>query len=178
MDRKQQAFTIGGAALSVAGFVAGVVVMLAPTGSAAVPAQRATPECTNAHLTATYRGGDAGMSHVYGRIVLRNTSEASCWIRGYGGLSYVGGGDGKQVGAAAERTSSATPRVVVEPGAKVRSAVSETSTGPYSAQQCQPTPVDGFRVYLPDETRSQFIAHETTGCANTSIHLLSHKAFR
>ena len=27
-------------------------------------------------------GGDAAMSHVYGRIVLRNTSDVSCWIRG------------------------------------------------------------------------------------------------
>jgi hypothetical protein len=175
MDRKQQAFTISAAVLAVAGFVAGVVVMLAPTGSAAA---LATPECTNAHLTASYKGGDAATSHVFGRIVLRNTSEQTCWIRGYGGLSYVGGGDGKQVGAAADRTASDKPKVVLAPGDKVRSAVVETSTGPYSKKECQPTPVDGFRVYLPDETRSQFIEHETTGCANPRIHLLSHKAYR
>lgn len=172
--RSTGAASMGAAAVAVAGFVAGGVVMLAPSSSAAP----GTPECTNAHLTASYRGGDAATSHVYGRIVLRNTSDATCWIRGYGGLSYVGGGNGAQVGAAAERTPSATPRVVLEPGEKVRSAVTETSVGPYSAKECRPTPVDGFRVFLPDETRSQFVSHPTQGCADPAVHLLSHRAYR
>jgi hypothetical protein len=167
----------GGVATMLAGAVAGGVMITASGGNAA-PGARATAECTNAEVTATYRGADAAMSHVYGRIVLRNTSDVSCWVRGYGGLSYVGGGDGKQVGAAADRTPSAKPKVVLAPGDEVRSAVVETSTGPYPKNQCRPTPVDGFRVYLPDQTASQFIEHETTGCANASIHLLSHKAYR
>jgi len=165
-----------GVATMVAAVAIGAVMMTAPRGDAAAGG-RATPECTNSELTATYQGNDAAMSHVYGRIVLRNTSETTCWIRGYGGLSYVGGGDGKQVGAAADRTPSNKPRVVLAPGDKVRSAVVETSTGPYPKKQCRPTPVDGFRVYLPDETRSQFIEHPTTGCANDEIHLLAHKAY-
>jgi uncharacterized protein DUF4232 len=166
-----------GVATVLAGSVAGAMMMLAPSGNAASGTRTATPECTNAEVTATYKGGDAAMSHVYGRIILRNTSETTCWVRGYGGLSYVGGGDGKQVGAAADRTPSNKPKVVLAPGDKVRSAVVETSTGPYSKKQCQPTPVDGFRVYIPDETRSQFIEHPTTGCANDEIHLLTHKAY-
>ena len=177
MERWMKAPFWSGVATVVAGAVAGGVMMTAPSGSAA-PGTRATPECTNAQVTASYQGGDAAMSHVYGRIVLRNTSATTCWIRGYGGLSYVGGGDGQQVGAAADRTPSTKPRVVLAPGDKVRSAVVETSTGPYPKSQCRPRPVDGFRVYLPDETRSQFIEHETTGCANPSIHLLAHKAYR
>ena len=129
-------------------------MMLAPSGTAATGAGApGDPECTKANLTATYKGGDAAMSHVYGRIVLRNTSDESCWVKGYGGLSYVGGGNGSQVGAAADRTPSATPKVVLAPGDKVRSAVAETSTGPYPKSECQPTKVDGFRVYVPDETQ-------------------------
>ena len=160
----------------VVALVLGGALVLTPGGAEA--SGRATPECTNANLTAKYRGGDASMSHVYGRIVLRNTSDRTCWVRGYGGLSYVGGGDGTQVGAPADRTPSPTPRVVLRPGQKVRSAVVETSYGPFPAHRCQPTPVDGFRVYLPDETRSQFIAHRTTGCANPVVHLLAHRAYR
>ena len=169
-----------GVATLVAGCVT-AVVMLAPSGSAAPgepTASRATPECTNANLTARYRGGDAAMSHVYGRIVLRNTSDRACWIRGYGGLSYVGGGNGTQVGAAADRTPSERPRVVLTPGDKVRSAVVETSYAPYPRKKCRPTKVDGFRVYVPDETRSQYVPHRTTGCANPAVHLLAHKAYR
>jgi hypothetical protein len=176
MERWMRVPFWSGVATMLAGSVAGGLMMMAPNVDAASGA-RATAECTNAQVTASYKGGDAAMSHVYGRIILRNTSDVSCWIRGYGGLSYVGGGNGKQVGAAADRTPSNKPRVVLAPGDKVRSAVVETSTGPYPKKQCQPTPVDGFRVYLPDETKSQFIEHETTGCANDSIHLLSHKAY-
>ena len=185
MERWMRVPFWSGVATVLAGTVAGGVMMLAPDGSAATmptadraPVQRSTPECTRSDLSATYKGGDAAMSHVYGRIVLRNTSDVSCWVRGYGGLSYVGGGNGKQVGAAADRTASSKPKVVLAPGDKVRSAVVETSTGPYPQNECKPTPVDGFRVYLPDETRSQFIEHQTTGCANDRIHLLSHKAYR
>jgi hypothetical protein len=166
-------------AVLVLATVMGLAVVLAMSVDAAHPATRGeVPQCTNDHLTASYRGGDAAMSHVYGRIVLRNTSDEACWVRGYGGLSYVGGGNGTQIGAAAERTPSKHPRTVLEPGDKVRSRVVETSAAPYPKKTCKPRAVDGFRVYVPDETRAQFVAHPTTGCANAEIHLLTHKAYR
>ena len=108
----------------------------------------------------------------------KNTSESTCWVQGYGGLSYVGHGDGTQIGAAADRTTGKRPKIVLAPGEKVRSRVVETSTGPYSKKECKPRKVDGFRVYVPDETRSQFIKHATTGCSNPDIHLLTHSAYR
>ncbi|WP_345520748.1 DUF4232 domain-containing protein [Nocardioides conyzicola] len=148
--------------------------LLTATGA---PAQAQPPTCTNAQLTASYRGGDAATSHRYGRIVLRNTSDQACTIHGYGGLSYVGGGDGTQVGAAATRTSSRVRTLLVRPGQRVVSAVVETSWGPY-AGRCRRAHVDGFRVYLPDETRAQFVPHPTTGCRNSRVHLLAHRAYR
>jgi hypothetical protein len=182
MERWMRVPLWSGLVTTAAASVLGGVLVMAPDGTAATAAPasaaRSVAECTKADLSATYRGGDAAMSHVYGRIVLRNTSTAPCWVKGYGGLSYVGGGNGTQVGAAADRTPSPTPRTVLQPGDKVRSAVVETSTGPYPRHQCRPTPVDGFRVYVPDETRSIYVPHPTTGCANASIHLLAHKAYR
>jgi hypothetical protein len=118
------------------------------------------------------------MSHRYGRIVLRNESDRSCSIRGYGGLSYVGGGDGTQIGAAADRTRSRVRTILVRPGQKVVSPVDATVAAPYPRHRCRPAHVDGFRVYLPDETRSQYVPHPTTGCRNHRIHLLAHKAYR
>lgn len=135
-------------------------------------------ECTNGDLTASYRGGDAGMSHVHGRIVLTNTSDHVCRTGGYGGLSYVGGGDGQQVGAAADRAAGTVRTFVLEPGGRLTSKVAETSTAPYPASKCRPRPVDGFRVYVPDSTTSQFVAHPTTGCANPAVHLLAHGPLR
>jgi hypothetical protein len=171
-----------GLATVVAGSVMGGVMMLAPSGTAATGQAEAprssTAECTKANLSAKYKGGDAATSHVYGQIVLRNTSEKTCYVKGYGGLSYVGKGNGTQIGAAADRTPSATPKTVLKPGDKVRSAIVETSFAPYPKKECRPTKVDGFRVYVPDETRSIFIEHPTTGCANPEVHLLQHKAYR
>lgn len=171
-----------GLATVVAGSVMGGVMMLAPSGTAATGQAEAprssTAECTKANLSAKYKGGDAATSHVYGQVVLRNTSEETCYVKGYGGLSYVGKGNGTQIGAAADRTPSATPKTVLKPGDKVRSAIVETSFAPYPKKECRPTKVDGFRVYVPDETRSIFIAHPTTGCANPKVHLLQHKAYR
>jgi len=164
-------------AVLVLAAVMGIGVVLAMSADAARSAT-APGQCTNDDLTARYRGGDAATSHVYGRIVLKNTSDTACWVRGYGGLSYVGHGDGTQIGAAADRTPSKKPKTVLQPGDKVRSRVVETSTGPYDKKECKPRQVDGFRVYVPDETHSQFIAHETTGCANPDIHLLAHTAYR
>jgi hypothetical protein len=181
MERWMRVPFWSGVATVVAGSAIGGVLMMAPSGTAAsgpAAGERGVAECTKADLSATYRGGDAGMSHVFGRIVLRNTSGTSCYVKGYGGLSYVGGGNGTQVGAPADRTPSAAPRTVLAPGDKVRSGVSETSYGAYSKSECQPTKVDGFRVYVPDETRSIYIQHPTTGCANPTVHLLEHKAYR
>ncbi|MBZ5740540.1 DUF4232 domain-containing protein [Nocardioides mangrovi] len=158
---------------------AGLVLALLAAGLWAGPAQARTgvPECTNAELVASYHGGDGATSHTYGRIALHNVSDTACWIRGYGGLSYVGHGDGTQIGAAATRTRGPEPRTTVQPGERVRSRVVETSWGPY-AGRCRRAHVDGFRVYLPDETRSQYVAHPTTGCRNRHVHLLTHRAYR
>ncbi len=139
----------------------------------------ATVECTNAELVASYHGGDAAMSHVYGRIVLTNTSDHTCSIRGYGGLSYVGGGDGTQIGAAGDAHHeqrcgrSWSPR-----GSRCAAGWSRPRAGPYGRVACRHAHVDGFRVYLPDETHSQFVKHPTVGCRNRHIHLLAHRAYR
>jgi hypothetical protein len=171
MNTMQKLLSAGGTLVALTSATVGGLVATSPAHAAG------TPECTNANVTASYKARDAGMSHRYGTLILTNTSDTTCTIQGYGGLSYVGGGNGKQVGAAAIRTPSKARRVVLEPGDKARSAVQETSTAPYSAAQCDPTKVDGFRVYIPDETKSQFVEHATTGCANTSVKLLAHKTF-
>jgi len=176
MERWMKVSLWSGVTTVVAAVVAGGVMMLAPSGAAATGA-RAVPECTKPDLSAKYKGGDAATSHVFGRIILHNISAKPCFVQGYGGLSYVGGGNGTQVGAPADRTPSNTPKTVLQPGDKVRSAVSETSTAPYPKNICRPTKVDGFRVYVPDETHAFFIPHPTTGCANPKVHLLEHKAY-
>jgi hypothetical protein len=137
----------------------------------------AVAECADADVRADYRARDAAAGHRFGVIRLRNTSDRPCVVQGYGGLSYVGGGDGTQVGAAADREPRPTPRVVLRPGERAVSLVSESVAANYPRARCRPAPVDGFRVIVPDATRSQFVAHRTTGCRNPAVHLLSHRPF-
>jgi hypothetical protein len=145
---------------------------------AASTAQATTvPWCGNADLAASYRYSDSGAGHVYGWIVLRNVSGHACATGGFGGLSYVGDGDGTQIGAPADRDGTAV-RVVLAPGQRVRSQVDETRAQNYPRKRCHRTHVDGFRIYVPDSTAAQFVAHPTTGCRNDAVHLLSHRAYR
>jgi hypothetical protein len=150
-----------------------------PRASAATTSAPTTvPECGNADVTATYRARDAATGHRFGVIRLTNTGDRACVVQGYGGLSYVGGGNGTQVGAAADRDPGKAPRVVLQPGDRVRSMISETVAQNYPRATCRPTKVDGFRVYVPDSMKSQFVKHATTGCRNDAVHLISHKPFR
>lgn len=148
-----------------------------PVRAAETSVSVATPECRASQLHADYRARDAAAGHRYGVVRLRNTDDRACVLQGYGGLSYVGGGDGTQVGAAADREPATARRVVLAPGERALSRVAETVAENYPRGRCHPTPVDGLRVYAPDATRALFVAHRTTGCADDAVHLLSHRPY-
>lgn len=155
--------------------------MVAALGALAFPvsARASVPlECGVSALKPTMGSLDAAMSHEYGKLKLTNVSTGPCWVQGYGGLSFVKHRGGRQVGAPATRTPSPRPKVILAPGASVVSEVAITSTGPYDAATCRPTPVAGFRLFVPDATVSKFVRFPTTTCANTSLHMLEHKAYR
>lgn len=156
-----------------AGLASGAAVLSALP---AVAQASTVPDCTTSHLSASWRVTDAGAGHYYGRMKLTNRGTSPCHIYGFGGLSFVGYGNGTQVGAAADRVGTATG-FDIAPGRSAVSEVDVTVAQNYSAADCRPTPVDGFRVYPPDQTRSLFVPFTTTGCANRAVHLLRMKAY-
>ena len=117
-----------------AGFVLATAGLLAPAPLAAA----ATPACTNSDLTASYHHGDAGMGHSYGWIVLRNSSGHACHTGGYGGVSYVGDGNGTQIGAPAVRLDGKVATYVLEPGQRLRSSIDEVTALNYPTQGVPP----------------------------------------
>jgi hypothetical protein len=139
----------------------------------ALPASAAsTPACTNSDLTASYRHSDDGAGHRYGWIVLRNTS-------GHGGVSYVGDGDGTQIGASAVRIDATDVKTfVVKAGGRLRSPIDEVSAFNFPRKKCHRAHVDGFRVYVPNATLSQYVPHPTVGCRSARVHLLYQKPYR
>jgi hypothetical protein len=143
----------------------------------ALPAQAATsPSCTNSDLAASYRHSDNGAGHSYGWIVLRNTSGHTCHTGGYGGVSYVGDGNGTQIGAPAVRIDAAAVRTFeLAPGQRLRSSLDEVNALNYPKKRCRPAHVDGFRVYVPNATASQYVVHPHVGCRNPLIQLMHQK---
>lgn len=152
--------------------------LVSPSAGADASGARAVPECGNADLHATYGGAEGAAGSTYGHLRLRNVSGHTCVVQGFGGLSYVGHGDGTQIGAPAGRAGSHTPRIVLQPGDHASSLVRETNAQNYPQHRCHPTHVDGFRVYVPDSRAAQFVRHPTIGCANPHVHTLSHRSYR
>ena len=151
----------------------GVGGLLAPT-----PADAATPACTNSDLTASYHRHDAGAGHTYGWIALRNTSGHACHTGGYGGISYVGDGNGTQIGAPAVRLQGKVATYVLQPGQRLRSPIDEATAQNYPRTKCRPRHVNGFRIYVPNATKSQYVKHPTTGCRNHHVKLIHQKPYR
>jgi Protein of unknown function (DUF4232) len=154
-----------------------VAASTALTGPAANAAS--TSPCGNTDLKASYHGGGGAAGTFYGWVVLRNTSGHACHTGGYGGVSYVGHGDGTQIGASARRQGASGVRTyVLRPGQRLRSRIGEVEALNYPRRRCHPTHVDGFRIYVPNATKSQYVVHPRTGCRNAKVHLLFQKPYR
>ena len=162
------------AALLVTGLGAGL--LSAPASGRTE--QAAVPACSNADLKVSYRHTDDATGHRFGVIRIKNVSGHACRTGGYGGVSYVGHGDGTQIGAAADREDGTVRSYVVQPGRRLVSPISETRAGNFPRHRCRPAHVDGFRVYVPNATESQFVVHPTRGCRNVAVHLLSHQPYQ
>ncbi|MEP6816495.1 MAG: DUF4232 domain-containing protein [Marmoricola sp.] len=151
----------------------GAMALMAPAQAAA------TPSCGNGDLKAGYVYADSAAGSSYGRIRLTNVSHHACHTGGYAGVSYVGDGDGTQIGHAAVRTNTgAVASYVLRPGQRLVSTLREVRAANFPRSRCSPAAVDGFRVYVPNSTTSQYVKHSTTGCRNSDVHLLFEEPLR
>jgi hypothetical protein len=126
-----------------------------------------TPRCTTAELRGTLGTGDAGAGSVYRPLLFTNTGARTCALRGFPGVSYVGGADGHQVGPAAQEVGGRGGAVTLRPGGQAAATVQFVQVVNFDAAVCTPTPVRGLRVYPPGDTASLFVAADGTGCAGT-----------
>jgi hypothetical protein len=151
----------------------------APSTSAATPSASpaAVATCRTSGLRIRFaddEGGGAAGS-VYGTITFTNTSKATCSLRGFPGVSYVGKGNGTQIGAAADHDDDTVSRVTLASGKKAVATLRRTNAGNY-ASECHKKKVDGLRIYPPASTTSAFVKFPATGCKNKAVHLLSVNA--
>lgn len=161
--------------LAAAG-IAAATALIVPATAGTAHAGGGVPECGNADLHASIHGSDGAAGTIYHRLVLTNVSDHSCVTGGFGGVSFVGHGNGTQVGAAAVREGRSRS-LVVSPGQRVVSSLGVAEWRNYDRSTCRPVHADGYRVYVPNATRSQFIRSPQTVCGNTHVHLLHHTAY-
>lgn len=137
-----------------------------------------TPACTNHDLSASFRYHDAAAGSAYGRIRIRNVSGHACHTGGYGGVSYVGDGDGTQIGHAAVRDAGKVRSFVLKPHQRLVSELRMVNHEVYDRSECRPKKVDGFRIYVPNAYKPQFVAYRTVGCRTKRVHLLHQQPYR
>ena len=100
---------------------------------------------------------------------MKNVSAKPCLIQGFPGVSYVAGDDGHQVGKDAFREGTKGNAVKLDPGQTAAADIQFVNVHNFDPGTCQPTAVKGLRIYLPQETASNFVPSEGTGCAGTKI---------
>ncbi|MFK0246799.1 DUF4232 domain-containing protein [Amycolatopsis azurea] len=129
------------------------------------PAQKNDGLCKAGDVKLSVGGGDAAAGTVYRQLVITNTSGHPCTIQGFPGVSYVTGADGHQVGEAAYRDGEKGGPVQLANGQSAAADIGFVNVRNYDEAACKPTETRGLRVYLPQETASNFVAVQGLGCA-------------
>jgi hypothetical protein len=134
------------------------------------------PKCRASNLKLSLGGGNgAGAGSIYPAIEFTNAGSTTCVLAGFPGVSFVAGGDGHQVGAAATRSGDAGAAVPLRPGAVASALVKQANTANFDAADCQPITVRGFRVYAPGDTSAMFLqfSQQQTECGDSKDGQLS-----
>jgi hypothetical protein len=98
----------------------------------------------------------------------------ACTLFGYPGVALAGGTPVTQVGAAATRSTAAAATVVtLQPGQTASTLLRITQALNYPKSKCSPTPTTYLQIYPPNQTTPAYVAYSSTGCASTSVNLLS-----
>jgi len=112
-------------------------------------------------LRAPRGGGTAGSQ--YELLTFRNVSHATCTMDGHPGVSFVGFGNGTQLGSPAAPTGPVRT-VRLAPGETGTALLQVVDAGNFDPSQCAPTTSDGLRVYPPDWRVSAFVQFRTEAC--------------
>lgn len=145
-------------------------------GAAAAGARCATSQLSGS--VADGGGSSAGATRV--AIILRNTGAQSCTLQGWPGISFVGGGNGTQIGNAAT-LDRATPHqtLTLRPSGEVQAVVTVRDAGDWDSATCHPRVTDGFRVIPPGSRQALFVPASGAlfeSCAAPAVHQLSTSA--
>ncbi len=133
-------------------------------------------QCATSDLTGTIgQGGGGAAGSVEVTLVLTNNGSGQCSLQGWPGVSFVGNGNGTQLGNPADFDRSAPhATVVLQPGGTAQAPLKIVQAMNYPEADCKPQKADGFRVYPPGSTESLFVKDgNVTACTTTTVNLLT-----
>ncbi|HLI39522.1 MAG TPA: DUF4232 domain-containing protein [Streptosporangiaceae bacterium] len=117
-------------------------------------------------------GGAAGSTYV--PLDFQNTSNTSCSMYGFPGVSFVTGRGGSQTGAAAARnTQFGSVPVTLSPGSIAHAWLQVAVAGNYPASTCKPVTAHWLRVYPPANTVPAYVSYSAAACSSAKAQILS-----
>jgi hypothetical protein len=117
-------------------------------------------------------GSEGAAGSVYTTLVFTNTGSSTCTLYGYPGVSLLDSGG--QIGAAATRSPTHAPTVVtLKPGGKANVTLQVAQALNYPSSKCTTRQATDLRVYPPGQKQSIDVPFKATGCAQSSVKLLS-----
>ena len=162
------------AASSAAATPASTTSATPATSSHAVAPPAGAPGCATRDLKAKVGISQGAAGSVYQVIDFTNIGNTACTLYGYPGVSLAGGTPVTQVGQAATRSPIAGPTLVtLRPGQTGNALLRITQALNYPTQTCSPKATTYLQIYPPNQTTPIYLAYTATGCASTSVKLLT-----
>ena len=138
------------------------------------PAAADAASCTTRDLQAKLTNAQGAAGSVYQNIDFTNVGSTACSLYGYPGVSLGTGMPFKQIGAAASRSTTASPAVVtLSPGQTANALLRVTQALNYPTATCKPTKAMYLQIYPPSQTTAIYLTYAATGCSSTSVNLLT-----
>ncbi len=130
--------------------------------------------CATRALKAKAGTSQGAAGSVYQNLDFTNISNTACTLYGYPGVSLASGLPVTQVGAAATRSTAASPTVVtLQPGQTGSALLRITQALNYPAAECSPKTTTYLQIYPPNQTTPIYLPYSSTGCSVTAVQLLS-----
>jgi len=111
---------------------------------------------------------------VYQNIDFTNVGSTTCSLYGYPGVSLGTGMPFNQTGAAATRSTTASPTVItLSPGQTANALLRVTQALNYPQAKCAPTKTTYLQIFPPNQKTAIYLTYAATGCTSTSVNLLT-----
>jgi hypothetical protein len=112
--------------------------------------------------------GDGAAGSTYYKLQLTNLSGHACTLQGFPGVSAVGLA-GQQLGRAAARDHTATPRQIRVPNnGKAVAVLRIVNVQNFPRSSCRPVVAAGLRVYPPNQTGSKLVPFPFPACSRSA----------